>query len=405
MNFASATSQHPSPTQAVGEVVGAIQEQIAGNIDVCMLFATDAYGDSLWEIASTIDALLMPGVLIGCVAGAVIGKDQEIEFGPGISILAGQIGAICAIEFSEDPYQGWVEPEIRWDSQKHSWIQALGNSQASAMILLANRDTFPLEDFVAWSSSALPDLPIIGGVVPRLLNEGPTMFLGGHIRHHGAVGLILGSDVQFQTVLSHGCHPIGSPMAVTKCHDSIIYELAGRPALDQLKVLARDELTPEEVQMINDGALRIGRVLDEGAEFYGRSDFTILGVLGADPDRQAIAVTDFIEVGTTVQFHLADGKKADEDLDISLIGRKANAGLIFSSTDRGSKMFTKPHHDANALDRALGNVPIAGFFTESEICNSVGQNFISTTSASILLLSEKINTSDKRSFKRRHKQR
>ena len=55
-------------------------------------------------------------------------------------------------------------------------------------------------------------------------------------------------------------------------------------------------------------------------------------------------------------------------------------------------MFGQPHHDVGALQRALGPVPVAGFFAAGELGPVAGRNFLHGFTAAVLLFRERAET-------------
>src|SRR5688572_8442385 len=68
MPFAAALSEHPEAPEAVGEVVGAVFEQIEQTPDLALLFIGPAHAERAGEVAAAVRALLRPRVLLGCTA-------------------------------------------------------------------------------------------------------------------------------------------------------------------------------------------------------------------------------------------------------------------------------------------------------------------------------------------------
>ncbi len=204
--------------------------------------------------------------------------------------------------------------------------------------------------------------------------------------HRARWSVLLGPGVGVESVVSQGCRPFGQPLVVTRAEENIIFELAGTPALDRLVAQAHGSLTEAEVALLEMGGLQIGRVIDEHRESFGRGDFLLRSVLGADRRNGALAVGDVMAVGTTVQFHLRDARAADEDLQILLRGHAAGGALVFTCNGRGSRLFDEPHHDARVMSDLLGPVPLAGFFAAGEIGPVGGRNFIHGFTASMALL-------------------
>ena len=69
-------------------------------------------------------------------------------------------------------------------------------------------------------------------------------------------------------------------------------------------------------------------------------------------------------------------------------GAGSQGGLLFSCNGRGTRLFGKPDHDAQAVHGALGDVPLAGFFAQGELGPIGGQNFIHGFTASLVLFAD-----------------
>jgi small ligand-binding sensory domain FIST len=188
-----------------------------------------------------------------------------------------------------------------------------------------------------------------------------------------------------EPLVSQGCRPFGRPLVVTRSDGNLIYELAGKPALERLVAQASSDLSEDEVATLAEGGLQVGRVMDEHREHFGRGDFLIRGVLGTDRRTGAVAVGDVVPVGVTVQFQLRDARTADEDLYERLAGRTAEAALLFTCTGRGTRLFGDPDHDAATVAELLGPIPVAGCFAAGEIGPVSGRNYVHGFTASLAL--------------------
>ncbi len=129
-------------------------------------------------------------------------------------------------------------------------------------------------------------------------------------------------------------------------------------------------------------------MIDERKAEFGRGDFLVRNVLGADQETGAIAVNDLVEVGGTVQFHVRDAATADEDLRELLAaftesGRPAGA-LLFTCNGRGSHLFDVADHDAALVRGILGDVPVAGAFCAGELGPVGSRSFVHGFTASVL---------------------
>ena len=177
---------------------------------------------------------------------------------------------------------------------------------------------------------------------------------------------------------------------MTRANQNVIQELGGKPPLAQLQELF-PSLTPAEKMLIQRG-LHVGRVINEYQERFGRGDFLIRNVIGADPDSGAMAIGDYVRTGQTVQFHVRDAASADEDLSLLLSQQQSGAsppagGLLFTCNGRGTRLFDQPHHDAALVRRFWNNLPLAGFFAQGELGPVGGKNFVHGFTASLVLFS------------------
>lgn len=364
--YAAAISEHPVTASAVGEVVGEVLERLGGDRpDLALLFVTEAHAGALEDAAAAVRAVLSPGVLLGCAAVAVAGPAREVEEQPAVSLWAGRTGPVAPVLLGPD-LSGWPA------------VESLG-FDPSALLLIGDPYTFPAESLF----SAVGSLPVIGGMASAARGPGGSrLALDDRVVTSGAVGALLGPGARVRSLVSQGCRPIGSPYIVTRAERNVVYELGGKPAVERLLGMGLDD---EEVRLVNQG-LHLGLVVDEHKAEFGRGDFLVRNVLGADQENGAIAVGDIVEVGTTAQYHVRDAATADEDLRSMLADAGPAAGaLLFTCNGRGSRLFGMPDHDAGVLDEALDGAPVAGFFAAGEFGPVGGRNFLHGFTASVAL--------------------
>lgn len=373
MRFGSAISEHPVTAVATGEVAGAVYEAVGESPSLCVVFVTPAHAGALEDVMRTVEAVLCPEVAIGAVAESIVGPAREVERGPGISLWAASSAEIegLRLEVTDAGVIGWPEP---LPFEPH------------AIVLLADPFTFPAEDVLSWIDERLPGVPVVGGMASAAHLIGTNgLALGESVRRSGAVGALLGPGFDVEPLVSQGCRPFGRPLVVTRSDGNVIYELAGKPALERLVAQASSDLTEEEIASLADGGLQVGRVMDEHREEFRRGDFLIRGVIGTDRRTGAVAVGDVMPIGVTVQFHLRDARTADDDLYERLSDKTADAALLFTCTGRGSRLFGSPDHDAATIAEVLGPIPVAGCFAAGEIGPVAGRNYVHGFTASLAM--------------------
>jgi small ligand-binding sensory domain FIST len=380
MPFAAGLSEHPITAAAVGEVVGQVLDGLgaAGPPDLAVLFVTAPHAGALEDAAATVCAALGPGALLGCAAETVVGGEREVEQEAAVSLWAGHTGPVT-------PFH------LRLESTPDGatlvgWPDVLPGDP-SALLLLADPFTFPADAFLARAADDFPQLPVVGGMASAAQGPGGNrLAIDERVVDHGAVGVFLGPEVDVSTVVSQGCRPVGEPFAVTKAERNIVYELAGRPALERLQAVARNASDADRV-LLGQG-VHLGRVIDEHKATFTRGDFLIRNLIGADPDNGAIAVGDLVEIGQTAQFQVRDATSADEDLRELMSGRVAAAALVFTCNGRGIRLFGTADHDAGVVASSLGHRTVAGMSCAGELGPVGGQNFLHGFTASVMLLRE-----------------
>jgi small ligand-binding sensory domain FIST len=378
--FAAALSQHPEPAVATGDVIGRVLEGLGGEVepDLALVFVTPVHLPVIDEIVRTVQAALRPRTLLGCAAVSVVGGEKEVEQGPGVSLWAARTGPVTPFHLTvaatpDGPaFTGWPAelPE-----------------QASALLLLPDPFSFPTEVFLARLAEDRPGLPVIGGAASAARGPGGNrLVIDDRVVTSGAVGAFLGPDVAVTTVVSQGCRPVGHPFVVTRSEQNVVYELAGRSAIERLQEVAA-ELTEEDRELLAE-LVQIGQVIDEGKLEFGPGDFLVRTVVGADPNSGALRVAaESVEVGSTTQFQVRDASSADDDLRQMVGGHRAQGALLFTCNGRGTNLFPEPDHDASVVSESLGGVPVAGMFCAGELGPIGGRNFLHGFTASVVLLS------------------
>ncbi|MER7352409.1 MULTISPECIES: FIST signal transduction protein [Nonomuraea] len=376
---------------AVGSDLGAAAETavrqalagLSGPADLVCFFICGEDPDDVARAGQRAMAVASSAHVIGCSATGVIGDGQGVELTPSVSAWAATLdgGRLTTFQLetltAEDKFVVVGLPERQADDQ--------------VAILLADPYTFPTDAFVERSSEVLGDLPLIGGLANGLEGRGSVrLFAGGEVYTEGAIGVLLGGGVKVSTVVSQGCRPIGPTMVVTSAEENLLLELAGQPALARLEDIVSD-LDEDDRELVAAG-LQIGVAMDEYAEHHERGDFLIRGVIGIDPEREAVAIGDVVDIGRTVRFQVRDAATADEDLYDLLDAHREELGridgaLLFACNGRGSAMFGSADHDAVALRDTLGSIGMAGFFAAGEVGPVAGHNHVHGFTASILVFS------------------
>lgn len=376
MTFGAAISEHPLATQATGEVVGQVLEQVGEAPDLAVLFVTPPHLGLVAEIADTVRTVLRPRTLIGAAASSVLGGPREVEEGPAISLWAGRVGPVEPVRIETQRLNGgWALTGLPGQA---------ADDPGRTLLLLTDPFTIPVDGVLDRLRAKAPGLQVIGGMASAARGPGGNrLVLDDAVHDTGAVGVLLGSSATSGTVVSQGCRPVGQAYVVTRATDNVVHDLAGVPALDRLREIV-GSLTPGDRALVQEG-LHVGQVIDEQQDTFGRGDFLVRNVMGADAEAGDIAIGGVAQVGSTIQFHVRDADSADEDLRHLLSGQTGRAALVFTCNGRGSHLFGEPDHDARLVHDQVARGAVAGMSCAGELGPIGNRNFVHTFTASVVL--------------------
>jgi len=380
--------QNPEWQVAVQSVTAQLAD--FGPVDLLVVFAGAAYRAFYTEIVQELYHKSGAKVLVGCSGQGIIGQEQEIEKQAALSVLALELpGAELRPVV--------ITNEILQNSSVVSLPEQFGiqPNEVNAWVLLADPFHLDAELLLKTLTEYYPGRPLIGGMAsasPRLRQT--YLFLNDKILTEGAIALAVGGKYTLQPVVSQGATPIGEAWMVTQAEKNLIYSISGRPAFEVLLDTIKD-LPPDLLEKARRNLL-VGLAVDEYKSDFGRGDYIIRSLMGADQKSGIIALNDFPRVGQTIQFQLRDAEAADEDLRELLAATKTKlgdnkplAGVLFSCNGRGLNMFPELDHDAKGIAEQLGPMPLAGFFCNGEIGPIGPQPFLHGFTASLALFVEK----------------
>jgi small ligand-binding sensory domain FIST len=377
--LSTSQSAWEAATEAAREARGGARGRV--EVDLAFLFLSPAHLDEVEAAAEAVREELAPRHLLGCVAEGVVAGARELEQGPAVAVWAGALPGAeiecfhAAAVQTEDGITVAGFPEL---------------DDPGLVALLVDPFTFPAGQFLTSLNEAYERVPLVGGIAAGGGRPGAqALILDDAVHSEGAVGAVVSGPPVF-TVVSQGCRPIGHEAVITRCEGNVLYELAGKPALERLRTEIA-ALSSEEQALAARGLL-VGLVIDENRPEYDAGDFLMRGLLGADKASGALALGETVRVGQTLRFFVRDAASADADLQQTLAGalqrgRPAGA-LLFTCNGRGTNMFPAPDHDARAVAAALGTQALAGFFCGGEIGPVGGKAFLHGFTATLAIFLE-----------------
>lgn len=233
----------------------------------------------------------------------------------------------------------------------------------------------------------------------------------GRMQIDSGAGDRLESDAPFMGMMSRvtqGCRPVSGHYRISACEGNVITVLDGQPALE---VMLGDldislDAPHEAIDKVRRTLVGLSREeawgnvsLPQRAGQFG-ADVVVRHLIGLDPSRKGIAIADVPEVGMRLAFCERNVAAARSDLvricaeireelepmemgaDVAqaLSGGEADAaphpargiaGAVYvSCSGRGGPHFGGPSAELQLIRRALGDVPLVGFFAGGEIARS-----------------------------------
>lgn len=404
IRFGSGVSARAGAREAADEACERLFPRAPGSPDVAFVFASAHHADHFAEVCDRAGERLGARHVVGCTGVGVVGASGDLEESPGVSVLACAMPGVRVTRFTEEAL---ITPDASAEAAAARAGEAIGaGDDLRAVVLLADPFSVPLVRLLPALSAGRVERErdgrrervgvIVGGMASAGRAPGQNaLALDGVVRRHGAVGLGLSGPVRVDAVVSQGCRPIGPTMVVTKARSNLVLQLGGRPALEAVRSIIGE--LPDADRRLLSGGLYLGRVVDEYKDRFGRGDFLVRHIVGAEESSGAIAVADIMRVGQTVQLHLRDERTAREDLDLLLDAQRLHeppaGSLLFTCNGRGRAFFGEPHADARAVQHAFEHaeagehrakpgfepgpvdpaMPMAGFFAAGEI-GPVGQD-------------------------------
>jgi small ligand-binding sensory domain FIST len=362
-----------------------------GKASLGLIFMTPRFFAHARQVLEIVQVHAQVPLLAGCSSQALITGSEEIEDGGGIAVALFRLpGAeLKAFHFTQENVDEANGPAY--------WHHETGLTPDQTNGWLAFGDPFNM-DCDSWLrlwNEAYAPLPVLGGLASGDFSARTTqVYLNGDVREEGMVAVSIGGEVALQGIISQGCTPIGETWTITKADQNFIYEIGNRPAYT---VLAEtfSKLPPEE-QKKTQGNLFVGLVINEYLDEFGRGDFLVRNLIGADPGSGVVAVGAFPRTGQTMQFQRRDAAAANEDMLAMLNSaherlkdRQVFGGCLCSCNGRGSHLFGYANHDAGMIQRRLGPLALAGFFCNGEIGPVGEKNFLHGYTASLALFVKK----------------
>jgi small ligand-binding sensory domain FIST len=401
--FPYAHATHPQWQMAAALVLAQLRAQMAlhgycSAPTLALLYITDVYATSAQDILEYLQSELP---LVTDWSGTT-----------GVGIVSNNV------EYWDEPAMAVMLLEIPVDQYRvFSGVAPLGMGfEAHTALVHADPATADLGELIEEMAQRTDSGYLFGG-----LSSGRTQAVqfavggSGNISGHGAAsgvfrgglsGVAFGPDVSLVSRVTQGCMPVSAVRHVTAADHNVVLTLDGEPALD---VMLRDlsislEQPQEALEVVRATLVGLVPAHDEFRSAVRQTgnfgeDVVVRHIIGLDPGRRGIAVADRVDAGAQLVFCQRNVQAARADLtricaeireelepqeqaletahalQASMLesaphpARQMAGAVYVSCTGRGGPHFGGPSAELQLVRRALGDVPLVGFFAAGEIAH------------------------------------
>jgi small ligand-binding sensory domain FIST len=397
---------HPQWQMAAGLVLAQLRAQMAlpeyaSAPGLGLLYITDHYASNARDILDHISAEL-PEVTdwSGTVGVGVCSNNVEYFDEPALVVM------LCELPHDQYRVFSGVSPLPAASS---------GRFKTHTALIHADAATPDLGELIREMAQRTDSGYVFGGLASSRTDTVQFSLSGyGNVSGQGAAsgvfsgglsGVAFARGAALMSRITQGCQPVSGNHEITACDVKVVIGLDGQPALDVMladldismdrprEALAKVRNTlvglsrPEDA--LNDAAKR--RAGQFGA------DVVVRHIIGLDPVRKGVAITDAVKVGMTLAFceRNAAAARADliracaeireelepEELTLEVASalsapeaesgphpaRRIAGAIYVSCSGRGGPHFGAPSAELQIVRRALGDVPLVGFFAGGEI--------------------------------------
>ena len=401
--FPYAHATHPQWQMAAALVLAQLRAQMAlhgyaSAPTLALLYITDRYASDAREILEHLGGELP---LVTDWSGTV-----------GVGIVSNNV------EYWDEPAMAVMLLEIPVDEYRvFSGVAPLGlGFEAHTALVHADPETVDLGELIQEMAQRTNAGDLFGGLSS---SRGPAVQFAvggnGNISGQGAAsgvfsgglsGVAFGPDVALVSRVTQGCMPVSAVRYVTEADHNVVVSLDGEPALDvMLSDLAISLDQPQQALDVVRATL-VGLVAAQDSPRaalrqtgnFGE-DVLVRHIVGLDPGRRGVAVADRVSAGAQLVFCQRNVQAARADLtricaeireelepqeqaletahalQASALeaaphpARRVAGAVYVSCTGRGGPHFGAPSAEMQLVRRALGDVPLVGFFAAGEIAH------------------------------------
>jgi small ligand-binding sensory domain FIST len=387
--FLHAHATHPQPRMALALAAAQIEAQrsrrgAAQRPTLGWIYLSDHFAGHAPAVLADAQQR-WPGVAwIGAVGVGIAGSGVEYFDAPALSLMLAELPT----------------EQFRLFSGRQPLAGAADFRPATAQVH-ADPDTAELGELINELALRTRTGYLFGGLASARAAGSRCLHIADGVFEGGLSGVAFDERVALVSRVTQGCQPVGPARRITRAERNLVLSLDGEPALDVLlRELGVDEREPREALP------RLRQTLvglsDAGDDVLARpgqfgTDTRVRHLIGIDPGRRGIAIGELAGEGTQLAFCRRDTEAARRDLvricseireelepeNLPLqtaaalpegaaeqappAARNIAGAVYVSCAGRGGHHFGAPSAELAIVRRALGDVPLVGFFASGEI--------------------------------------
>ena len=397
---------HPQWEMAAGLVLAQLRAHMAlpeyaDAPPLGLLYITDHYAAHAQDILSHLSAEL-PEVTdwAGTVGVGIAANNVEYFDEPALSVM------LCDISPEHYRVFSGVAPLVQAGAARGSQFVP------HTALLHADAQTPDVPELIAELAQRTASGYVFGGLsasrseVVQFASGGDGNMAGqgkaSGVFHGGLSGVAFDAKVAMVSRVTQGCLPVAQVHTITRADNNVVLTLDDEPALHVLERDLKISFTNAQPAIAKVRATLVGlsAAHDPAVKRTGEFDDAVLvrHIIGIDPAREAVAVAQPVEVGMRLTFcqrnaaaaradltricaeirealepeemlaDLADALSADTHTNPHPARRMAGA-IYVSCAGRGGPHFGGDSAELQIVRRALGDVPLVGFFAGGEIAH------------------------------------
>ena len=396
--FPHGHATHPQWAMATGLVIAQLRAQLdqpdyADQPTLGLVYLTDHYAAHAQEILTQLQAEL-----------------------PGVSDWSGTVGVgVCApgVEYFDEPALSVMLLDLAaQDYRVFSGVAPLSQAltqgfRANTALIHADGQSPDLAELIQELAQATESGQVFGGLASGRTDLPQWAWSPGQPATHsvlfgGLSGVAFAPDVGLVSRVTQGCQPISPARTVTGHDGHVVTHLDGEPALDVLLADLGVDLQDPQRALSAVRATLVG-LSHQPESMWSRAgqfgeEVMVRHIIGLDPNRRAVAIShtlvphmqlafcrrnvqaakaDLLRIGAEIREALEPEEIsaelaqvwADEATARPMPDTRIAGAIYISCAGRGGPHFGAASAELQLVRRALGDVPLTGFFAGGEIAH------------------------------------